>query len=710
MDFDLIWWKGAVIMEKQILTWDRDRFYMNGNPFRILSGAIHYFRVVPGYWEDRLNKLKACGFNCVETVVCWNLHEPEEGRFVFSGPADIAAFLEKARQAGLYVILRPGPYICAEWEFGGFPSWLLSNKSMRLRCTDELFLEKVRNYFHALIKQIRPYLGDNGGNVIAMQVENEYGSYGNDHGYMEALLKIYREEGISCLLFTSDGPTYHMLNGGSIPGVLSGVNFGSGPAGSFALKKELDPDQPLFCCEYWNGWFDHWHEKHHERGAGDTAAVLEEILRAGASVNLYLFHGGTNFGFYNGANHEDGYQPTVTSYDYNAPLSENGDMTEKYAAVKEAAARCSDGTFFGYPCNPDKGAAAGEPKKVVNMPRKDYGSIEPGEYACLFNNLTEISRKVVSSAPMSMEELGQDYGFVLYRKRFSGPFERLPLIIDGLRDRAIIYIDGIFAGIKERSGKRDDPVFLELNAGETALVDILVENQGRINYGAMLRDEKGILGGVRLDRQYQFGWEMYPLDCRNLEGLVWKRRRTGGSEEGRPYESQAAESLIKEIRPHAGHLNEGRPYESQAAESLTKEIGPHAGHLNEGRPYESQAADRLMKISRPAQGGPANDTGSWNDSSADGENNGGYGPVFLKGTFWADSRADTFVLPVGFEKGCVWINGFHLGRYWNSAGPQKTLYLPAPLLRDGENELIVLELEHMDERNRIMLIDTPDLG
>lgn len=597
-----------------ILTCKGTEFYLNDEPFRILSGTIHYFRVIPEYWEDRLKKLKACGFNTVETYTCWNLHEPKENEFHFEGILDLVRYIKTAQQLGLYVILRPGPYICAEWDMGGLPSWLLTCPNIHLRCHDEQFLAKVRRYYHRLFSLIRPCLGTNGGNIIAMQVENEYGSFGNDHRYMQDILQIYLDEGIDCLLFTSDGPTYFMLNGGTLPGLPAAVNFGSHPAGNFALLRKFAPNQPLFCCEYWNGWFDHWYEEHHMRGADDTAQVLREMLELGASVNLYMFHGGTNFGFYNGANYDGCLQPTVTSYDYNCPLSENGDMTPKYDAIRETIADCL-------------GICDSTP--VHNQPRCAYGTVTLTGSARMFEQLDRLSHKVSSSYLQTMEQLGQDFGFVLYSTVLSGPFERGELVIDGLHDRALIYVNGKLAGIRERTGKRNDPVFLELGFGETARLDILVENLGRINYGPKLLDEKGILRAVRIGQQQHFGWDMYPIDCKDLSGLDF--------------------DCIDD-------------------------------------PEADGAANGCADLSLPP-----------------------YGPLFLRGTFSVEKSMDTFVRLDGFEKGNVFINGFNLGRYFNSAGPQKTLYLPGPLLKHGENELIVLELQEY-EKPAVLLTDEPDLG
>lgn len=292
-----------------ILTVDGEHFLMDGEKTTIISGTIHYFRVIPEYWEDRLKKLKACGFNTVETYTCWNLHERREGMFDFTGGLDIAKFLDIAKGLGLNVILRPGPYICAEWDMGGLPSWLLTYPQMRFRCNDRLFLEKVRNYYKELFRYITPRLSTNGGNVIAIQIENEYGSYGDDKEYLNALTDIVKENQVDCLLFTSDGTADFMLNGGLIDNVLATANFGSNPAGNFAQLRKFRPEQPLMCTEYWNGWFDHWYEEHHTRTSIDTAEVLDEMLSSGASVNFYMFHGGTNFAFTNGANYNDVYQP-----------------------------------------------------------------------------------------------------------------------------------------------------------------------------------------------------------------------------------------------------------------------------------------------------------------------------------------------------------------------------------------------------------------
>ncbi len=571
---------------------------LDGQPITLLSGAVHYFRTVPAYWEDRLQKLKACGLNTVETYTCWNLHERREGEFDFSGLLDIERFIQTAEKLGLWVILRPGPYICAEWDFGGLPSWLLSYPDIALRCDDPLYLEKVKPYYRELLSRIRPHLCTNGGNVIMVQVENEYGSYGDDKIYLQKIVDIYRENGIDCLLFTSDGTAKWMLSGGTLPDVLAVANFGSNTEQILTLN-EFQKDRPLMCGEFWDGWFDHWYESGTQlRPVDDIVREIEKFFDLGASFNLYMFHGGTNFGFLNGANHPGQYQPTVTSYDYRALLTEAGDTTPLYEAVKALIERRT-----GKPA-PDIA--------VKNTPKAAYGALTLTEQAGLFENLDVLSVPVKAAFPKTMEQLGQDFGYILYRTTIQGPIEPLPLCFGELHDRAIVFVNGKCVGIKERD-RRDDRITLTLGFGESATVDILVENMGRVNYGIHLLDKKGILGGVRLGQRYHYGWEMYPMTMDGLSRLTF---------------------------------------------------APESG-------FEK--------------------------------------PAFLRGNLHLDDAPkDTFIRLDGFTKGFVTVNGFNIGRYYNPAGPQKTLYLPAPLLREGDNEIIVFESDGYVEPV-IEFVDTPEL-
>ncbi|GAA4876219.1 beta-galactosidase [Paenibacillus vulneris] len=578
------------------------QFLLDGEPFQILSGAIHYFRVVPEYWEDRLLKLKACGFNTVETYLPWNLHEPKENTFCFEGLADVEGFIRLAGDLGLHVIVRPSPYICAEWEFGGLPAWLLRYSDIRLRCMDRTYLEKVDRYYDELIPRLVPLLSTNGGPILAVQIENEYGSYGNDKAYLAYLRDGLIRRGVDVLLFTSDGPTDGMLQGGTLPDVLATVNFGSKPEEAFEKFREYRPDEPLMCMEYWNGWFDHWLKPHHTREADDVADVFERMLQAGASVNFYMFHGGTNFGFYNGANFQEKYEATVTSYDYDSPLSECGDETEKFHAVRRVISKYQGVPLESFPPMPQPTI------------KKSYGRIALNEQADVLAHLPLLSEPVQRTCPEPMELLGQSYGFIVYSTQISGPRTGELLHLDEVHDRAQVFLDGVYQGTVERW----NPQPIELTVSKPgARLDIIVENMGRVNYGPKLKDYKGITHGVRLNNQFLFDWTIYPLPLESLASI--------------PFEKTAEEAAERKDRP-----------------------------------------------------------------------------VFYRGELEVEERGDTFIRMEGWTKGVVWINGFNLGRYWNQ-GPTRTLYVPAPLLRAGRNEIVVLELHHT-EKTTIELVDTPDLG
>ncbi|MBD2862896.1 glycoside hydrolase family 35 protein [Paenibacillus oceani] len=575
------------------------QFTYDGQPLRIISGAIHYFRTVPEYWHDRLQKLKACGFNTVETYVAWNLHEPRPGAYNFEGIADIEQFIRTAGELGLHVIVRPSPYICAEWEFGGLPAWLLADSDMRLRCFHKPFLDRVDAYYDVLLPKFKPLLSTNGGPIIAMQIENEYGSYGNDTKYLDYLRQGMISRGIDVLLFTSDGPTDSMLQGGTVPGVLATVNFGSRVGEAFAKLREYEANGPVMCMEFWNGWFDHWGEHHHTRDAGDVARVLEEMLQENGSVNFYMFHGGTNFGFYSGANcpAPNQFQPTITSYDYDVLLTEAGEPTDKFYAVRDVLAR------YGF------APGAELPKPIA---KRAYGKIRTDRQTGLFDSLDVLSEPIASVYPQPMEKLGQNYGFIYYETRISGPREKHQLNLQDVADRALVFVDDRFAGTIERWDPETKVSFDVPKEG--VKLGILVENMGRINYGSYMKDRKGITEGVRFGYQFLFDWTIRTLPLDDLSGLTFEAGSASGQQ----------------------------------------------------------------------------------------------GPVFHKATLQADHPADTFLYLDGWTKGVVWVNGFNIGRYWNK-GPQKSLYVPGPLLRAGDNEIVLLEL-HGTETAEIEFKDVPDLG
>ncbi|GAB3671651.1 beta-galactosidase [Actinocorallia lasiicapitis] len=556
-------------------------FLVDGKPFRILSGALHYFRVRPEQWRHRLELMRAMGLNTVETYVPWNYHEPRRGEHRLLEELD--AFLAETAAAGLYAIVRPGPYICAEWENGGLPSWVKG----RVRTSDPEFLEQVEHWFDLLIPRIAEHQVTHGGNVLMVQVENEYGSYGSDAHYLEALVDMLRESGIDVPLFTADGPEDHMLTGGSIPGILATGTFGSDPEGNLATMRRHRQSGPLMCSELWIGWFDHWGREHHTRPAADAADTLDRLLAAGASVNLYMAHGGTNFGLWAGGNRDlesGAYLPQATSYDYDAPISEDGRPTAKYWAFREVLTRYQDAP------EPPAPLPVLPPMTVALTERADLDDLA----------LPEVYRP----NPPSFEELGLGQGLVRYRVEIPGPRQDYPLTVDGLRDRARLSVDGVrVAELTEDSA----PVQI----GGPARVELLVESLGRIGYGPRLGETKGITA-LRHERQYLHGVSATPIPLDDLSALKF----TPGS---------------------------GKP------------------------------------------------------------------PVFLRGGFTVAEPADTFLALPGFGAGVVWINGFCLGRH-RAEGPQRTLFLPGPLLRAGDNELIVLELDRLPDDLVVELRDTPDLG
>lgn len=482
-----------------------DSFLLNGEPFRILAGAMHYFRVPREYWKDRLLKIKACGFNTVETYTCWNLHEIKEGSFDFTDNLDLKAYLELIHELGMYAIVRPGPYICSEWDFGGLPWWLLKYNDIELRCMNDVYLEKVDRYFDNIIPIIRECQIDRGGSVIMVQVENEYGSYGDDSEYIRYVAAGLRSRGITCELFTSDGDCDFMLTGGTVKEIFKTVNFGSSADKAFSALRKVQPTGPLMCTEFWNGWFDHWGEKHHSRDAIDAAKSMKQILDLNGNISVYMMHGGTNFGFMNGANcTEKEYQPTVNSYDDDAPINEYGGLTEKYFAFKRVI------ESFGYSSDIE----VSEPETTA------YSDVILTEKAFLFDNLEFLSEHFSSTVPKNMEFYDQGYGYILYETFINGPRENNTLEFEA-HDRAYIFLDNKFYGIKYRNDKKSR---IKIVVPENGIkLSILVENMGRINYGPRLTDKKGIVSPVRLGNQFIYHWDIYTLPLSDISEISFCR-------------------------------------------------------------------------------------------------------------------------------------------------------------------------------------------
>jgi beta-galactosidase len=561
------------------VTIEGDHFVREGRPYQIISGTIHYPRVPREYWRDRLRKARAMGLNTVETYVFWNLHEPKPGVFDFSGQLDVASFIRMAQEEGLNVLLRPGPYVCAEWEAGGLPSWLVADPSVKVRTRDPKFLAAAQRYLTRVGQEVGSLQATHRGPIIGIQIENEYGSFGHDKEYMEEIHQALIKAGLGdSLLYTSDGAA--QLPNDALPGVLAVINFGPGDAErDFAKLAGLRPRQPMSTGEYWDGWFDAWGNKQHVlTDAAAQAKEIDWILSQGYSVNLYMFHGGTTRGFMNGANLGSGsnahYEPQTTSYDYDAALDEAGRPTTKYFLLRDVIEKR---TGITPPPLPDPIALASTPQFALS------------ESASLWANLPS---PVDVAQPENMEALGQSYGYVLYRTKVNGP-QKGELTIDDLRDYAAVYVNRKPAGTLDRRLSQKS-VAVEIPAG-TRTLDILVENTGRINFGPHLSDGRaGIIGSVQLNGRALDAWKMYSLSM--------------------------------------------------------------------------DSPDEIK---------------SWSKGDV-------AGPAFHRGTFKLDKVTDTYLDTSALTKGFVWLNGHNLGRTWN-IGPQKSIFVPAPWLREGTNEVVVFD-------------------
>ncbi len=495
------------------------RFYLDGEEFRIKSGAFHYFRALPAYWSDILKKIRAAGLNTVETYTCWNLHEPKKGQFDFSGMLDLERFIELADAEGLKVILRTGPYICAEWENGGLPAWLLKREyNVSFRCNTSEYMTHLRDWFGVLLPKIRPHLDTNGGNVIALAVENEYGSFGDDFSYLREIENIYRENGIDCLLIAADGSDpYYLSTGRSGTHIVSGTDFGGrGKPEKFTSLDMFDPDAPYFVLEYWAGNFTDWgFSKCTRIDNADVRETLRLLDENNVSFNIYMMYGGTNFGFMNGAQTNQlggGYHPVITSYDYDAAITEWGGYTDRYTDIK-----------------------GNDPTPLPPSPvLQTVGRVDLNETASLWD-MPNLGAHFSSVTVKPMEEFDQSYGYILYHKVIDyEPHSLRSITLCGLADRAHVFVNRKLVGIRMRD-EDESPILLENDLKKGDEIDILVENMGRICYGyeTYLGDRKGLNEAVLLapprdpsDKvragKVAFHWEITTLPLDNIDSVRYQ--------------------------------------------------------------------------------------------------------------------------------------------------------------------------------------------
>ncbi len=562
-------------------------FLLDGKPFLMISGEMHYTRVPREAWRQRMRMARAMGLNTVGTYVFWNVHEPEKGKFDFSGNNDIAAFVRTAKEEGLWVVLRPSPYVCAEWEFGGYPYWLEKEAGLVVRSKEPKYLEEYRRYIREVGRQLAPLQVNNGGNILMVQIENEYGSYGNDKEYLDLNRQLFMEAGFDGLLYTCD-PAGD-LEKGYLPGLLPAVNGVDRPERvKEIVRRHHGGKGPYYIAEWYPAWFDWWGTRHHLVAADQYAGRLDSVLGAGISINMYMFHGGTTRGFMNGANANDRnpYEPQISSYDYDAPLDEAGNPTPKFLAFRRVIQKhLPPGIVL--------------PDVPASKPAVNTSAVRFTEPSSLFDILP---LPVTSEEPLTFEDLGQAYGYVLYRTEIDAGGSAL-LRLPGLRDFAVDFVNGQRAGVLDRC-KAQDSLALKLPVGRVRL-DILVENLGRVNFGPyLLHNLKGITGQVLLSGRALRGWQMYRL-----------------------------------------------PFDHP----------------------DSSGVRRQASIVRRQTG---NGTGV---------------PVIRKGILTLGHPADTYLDMTNWGKGCIWVNGHNLGRYWN-VGPQQTVYVPAEWLHAGDNEIAVFEI------------------
>ena len=493
---------------KHTFRFGETEFLLDDQPFQIISGELHPARIPAEYWQHRIRMAKAMGCNTISVYIFWNFHESEEGIFDFStGSHNLGEFIKTAEDEDMWIILRPGPYVCAEWELGGIPPYLLRIPDIRLRCMDTRYMAAAERYITRLAEEIRPYLITRGGPILMIQIENEYGSFANDRNYLSRLKETWKANGIDVPTFTGDGPTTHMLEAGTLPGSAVGLDSGRSPE-DFDLASKINPGVPVFSSETYPGWLTHWGE---EWARPDTSRLLKEVkflMDNRKSFNFYMIHGGTNFGFTAGANSGGrGYEPDVTSYDYDAPINEQGVATPKYIALRKL--------IGSYLPKGKKLPPVPEPVQAIEIPL-----IFPTRFTSIWDNLTQ---PVISVTPNSFEAYGQDYGFILYQTELIG-HKKGKLTVTDINDYATVFLNGKYIG---RLDRREGINTIELPESNVAnpLLEILVEAMGRINFSEYLIDRKGITDRVTLNDMTLMNWKIYKLPMN--EKFIYDLRSSG---------------------------------------------------------------------------------------------------------------------------------------------------------------------------------------
>ena len=610
-------------------------FLLNGEPFIVKAAEVHYPRIPRPYWEHRIQMCKALGMNTLCIYVFWNYHEQQQDQFNFEGQADVAEFCRLAQKNGMYVIVRPGPYACAEWEMGGLPWWLLKKKDIKLREQDPFFMERAKIFEEKLAEQLRPLAIYNDGPIIMVQVENEYGSYGEDKPYMSAMRDIVRGAwGKEMALFQCDWSSNFWKNG--LDDLTWTMNFGTGANidEQFRRLGEMRPDAPKMCSEFWSGWFDKWGAQHETRPAKDMVAGMDEMLSKGISFSLYMTHGGTSFGHWAGAN-SPGFAPDVTSYDYDAPINEWGLATPKFWELRNMMEKYNDGKKMP--------AVPKAPMPIITVPK-----FELTEFAPLYNGFDyrytwwDHEEEAHGDRPKTFEELDLGWGAVLYTTRLpeipqSGDYlstTQSTLTLDA-HDFAQVFIDGKYMGKIDRVKNEKTLTLPPIKQGQE--LQILVEGMGRINFGRAIKDFKGIIGKPTITTSLSSHLGGVDKTDITYTPSQWECVRI-------PDDYEVAVKAFEEQKT-----------KPTTHESLNQPV------IGRGFRY-ARESDELI-----------------------------FGRGYYRGYFDLKKVGDTFLNFETWGKGQVWVNGHALGRIW-SIGPQQTLYVPGCWLKKGKNEVIVLDI------------------